>query len=66
METCAASVMSSVGIDEAKIRGQIDGDSECSKEKVFEELLLDRNRFSQLNYYPAIIMNREPVIVFLF
>ena len=34
--------------------------TECSGE-TYEDLLLDRNRYSQLGYYPALLINRSPV-----
>ena len=44
-------------VDAAKINKEIDLDNEC-KGAVFEDLLLDRNRFKQLNYYPSVIVHR--------
>lgn len=35
--------------------------STCSGD-IYQELTLDRNRFSQLEAYPAALLNRQPVI----
>lgn len=64
VQQCSNSIMNSLNLDYNKINGRIDTDSEC-KNDVFAELLLDRDRFAQLNYYPAVIIHREPVIFYL-
>ena len=33
---------------------------------LYESLLLDRNRFSQLQAYPAAFLDRQPVIISLY
>ena len=61
VQQCSNSVINKLGLDYNLINGRIDSDSEC-KNDVFGELMLDRDRFAQLNYYPAVIIHREPVI----
>jgi hypothetical protein len=54
--------MMNLGIDYIALQQKLDSFmTKCSGD-IYETLLLDRNRFSQLGYYPAAVLDRQPVI----
>lgn len=57
--------MMNLGIDYAALQAKIDTFMTKCGGDIYESLLLDRNRFSQLGYYPAVVIDRQPVHIHL-
>lgn len=63
VEDCAQTLMNSIGINSTKVQKAVDAFVGSCSGEVYESLMLDRNRFNQLGYYPALIINRSPVLI---
>lgn len=66
VEDCVISILGELNIDHINLDKKVDTFADKCKGDVFESLLLDRNRFSQIGTYPEVILNRQPVFIFLF
>ena len=53
--------MNSLKLDGAKVQRKVDDFMRTCSGDLYESLILDRNRFGQLGYYPALLVNRSPV-----
>ena len=50
-----------LGIDHAALDKKVDDFINKCEGDIYEALLLDRNRFSELGQFPAAILDRQPV-----